>query len=271
MRRLDWIIDRLGDYDIDDITLAVISEKVIEDLERRPTRRGTRRGQGDINRFLAALSGVLTFALKRGLTTHKLVLPFNNDYLRAERFPVSFAEEDRIVQWAEAQGKPAHALCLRWLAWTGMRPIELQRLTPEQIKDDHWVLRPSQTKKERQRTCYVEPDLARQMRALIASGTLPNRQQLAATFATAAKKACAEFPVTLYSLRHTFATRMLAAAVRQEIPHYMMGHKLPGVHADYLKVPLDVQREATKTIFVTGAGPRTLFSDHAVVPLLEMQ
>jgi hypothetical protein len=40
MRRLDWIIDRLGDYDIDDITLAVISEKVIEDLEKRPTRRG---------------------------------------------------------------------------------------------------------------------------------------------------------------------------------------------------------------------------------------
>jgi integrase len=55
---------------------------------------------------------------------------------------VSFAEEDRIVQWAEANGKPAHALSFRWLAWTGMRPIELQRLTPEQIKDDHWVLRP---------------------------------------------------------------------------------------------------------------------------------
>jgi integrase len=85
---------------------------------------------------------VLTFARKRGLTTHKLALPFNNDYLKAERFPVSFAEEDRIVQWAEANGKPAHALSFRWLAWTGMRPIELQRLTPEQIKDDHWVLRP---------------------------------------------------------------------------------------------------------------------------------
>jgi hypothetical protein len=98
MRRLDWIIDRLGDYDIDDITLAVISERVIEDLERRPTRRGTRRGQGDINRFLAALSGVLTFALKRGLTTHKLALPFNNDYLKAERFPVRcYAEVQRSI------------------------------------------------------------------------------------------------------------------------------------------------------------------------------
>ena len=61
MARLDWIIDRIGDYDIDDLTLAIINERVIEDLENRPTRRGTRRGQGDINRFLAALSGVLTF------------------------------------------------------------------------------------------------------------------------------------------------------------------------------------------------------------------
>ena len=224
MARLDWIIARIGDYDIDDITLAVISEKVIEDLERRPTHKGTRRGQGDINRFLAALSGVLTFALKRGLTTHKLVLPFNNDYLKAERFPVSFEEEDRIVQWAAEHGKPAHALCFRWLAWTGMRPIELQRLTPEQIKDDHWVLRPSQTKKERQRTCYVEPDLARKMRALIASGTLPKSQRLAETFAKAAESAGTDLRVNIQSLRHTLNTRMAQAGVVKEIREFVLRH-----------------------------------------------
>ena len=129
-----------------------------------------------------------------------------------------------------------------------MRPIELQRLTPEQIKDDHWVLRAFQTKKERQRTCYVSPELARQMRALIASGALPKSKHLSAQFEKAVKSACAEFPITLYSLRHTFATRMLAAGVRQEIPHYMMGHKLVGVHADYLKVPLDVNRPAGEMV-----------------------
>ena len=222
--RLQQIVDRIGDYDIDDLTLAIINEKVIEDLEKRPTHKGTRRGQADINRFLAALRGVLHFARKRGLTTHKIELPFNNDYLKAERFPVSFAEEERIVQWAMDQGRTDLALCWRWLAWTGMRPIELQRLTPEQIKDDHWVLRAFQTKKERQRTCYVSEELARQMRALIASGTLPNSKRLAETFSAAAKSAGTDLRVNLHSLRHTLNTRMAQAGVLKEIREFVLGH-----------------------------------------------
>jgi integrase len=105
-----------------------------------------------------------------------------------------------------------------------LRPIELQRLTPEQIKDDHWVLRPSQTKKERPRTCYIEPDLARKMRALIASGTLPKSQRLAETFAKAAKSAGTDLRVNLHSLRHTLNTRMAQAGVLKEIREFLLGH-----------------------------------------------
>jgi integrase len=247
MRRLEWCIEQLGDYDIGDVTRSLIREKIVENLQRRPGRKG-RLSQATINRYLAAASAVLHWAVNEERISTKPTLPFVNNYERTERGAVSFADEERIVQHLEQQGYRAHALCVRWLVWTGMRRGELFKLKPEQIKTDHIVLQAFQTKANRTRTVYVRPSQAREMRALVASGSLPDPAHLSSVFKAAAKAVGTESCVVLHSLRHTFATRLMNAGVRREIAQYMLGHTTRDVHDGYVHVALDAQREAIEKL-----------------------
>ena len=256
MQRLDYAVARLGDYSIDDITRGLVREKVIEPLRRTPRAAGSKyrpKGpqtlkQGTINRYVSAVSAVLTWAQREDLLRARPELEFRAERDREERVVISFALEDAIVAQLQADGYGAHAVCVRFLAESGMRAGELFGLTPDQIKNDHVVLRKEQTKTHRTRTVYVRADLCREVRVLVASRALPDPTHLLKVFQAAAKSVGSERRVVIHGLRHTRATRLMEARVPREIRMYILGHRRGDVHDDYVHVSLDEQRRAAEAV-----------------------
>ena len=248
LQRLDFAIERIGDYDIDDITRKLVREKIVEDLKRRPAYTGKVRKQGTINRYVSVVSAVLTYAVYEDIIKTKPTLEFRKEADREERATVDFEVEARIVSWLEAQGQRVVATCVRWLAATGTRLGELYKLRPEQIENDHIVLAKEQTKTNRPRLVYVPPDLAREMRAIVASGSLPGHTHLRTMFYKAAKAAGSERHVVLHGLRHTLNTRMRKAGVDKDVRKQMLGHSSDEVNAGYDHVDLEDQRKAAEMV-----------------------
>src|SRR5262249_45141474 len=159
-QRLEYCVTQLGDLNIEDVTRAAWRERIVRPLEANGRKQAT------INRYTAALSAVLTWAVKEDIIKTAPPLDFPKEVDKAERHPISFEEENRIcAQLAGPMGHPIDAAVVRFLAWTGLRKGELYRLRPEQIKTDHLTLEREQTKTYDPRCVYVLPDMAREMRA----------------------------------------------------------------------------------------------------------
>lgn len=249
LQRLDYAVARIGGVDIGDVTRALIREKIVKALRKSPAdTTGKPLAQGTINRYTSAVSAVLTWAVQEDVIKAKPTLEFSEEDDREERSVIDFGLERRILGHLLGAGRPIHATCVRWLAMSGMRLGELYKLTPEQIANDHVALEKEQTKTNVPRTVYVRPELCREMRAIIAAGALPGRTRLLKVFQDAAKAAGSDSHVVLHGLRHTRATRLMEAGVPREVRMYILGHRDKDVHAGYVHVSLEAQREADAAV-----------------------
>lgn len=240
MQRLEFVIDVLGTYDIDDITRSLVRDKLLARV------KGCK--QGTLNRYTSAVSSVLTWACNEDIIRSKPTLEFKQEKDKTKRNVVPFDVEDRICAWLAAKGLRVHAAVVRWLAATGMRLGELYKLRPEQIETDHLVLDPDQTKGDRPRLVYVPPELCREMRAIIAAKSLPEQTQLRRKFKEAFTAAGSEKHLVLHGLRHSRNTRMRKAGVSQALRKKILGHLSDEVNDGYDHVDLDDQRKAAAMV-----------------------
>jgi integrase len=241
-QRLDYCVTQLGDFNIDDVTRAAWRERIVAPLE------ATGHKQGTINRYTTALSAVLTWALEEGIIDAKPALKFPKEHDRTERHPLSFEGEDKVCAWLAEHGHPVDAACVHFLAWTGLRKGELYALRPAQIKNDHLILEKEQTKTNCTREVYVAPAMAREMRAIIVAGALPDRTQLVKRFQKAAAAVGLDHHVVIHGLRHTIRTRMRKAGVSEHVIRAMLGHSRQSVSEGYDHVDLEDQRRAVEAV-----------------------
>jgi site-specific recombinase XerD len=161
---------------------------------------------------------------------------------------ISEDQEGAVRRWMLQQGHRAEEVCIRFLTATGFRRGELKQLKADQIGTDSVRLGADQTKTDEARLVYIEPDLATEMRALLASGQLPDVDRLRYIFKLACKACGYSTELVLHSLRHTTATRLLERGVDIRVVQRFLGHKSIVTTQRYAHVADDLLREAAKKL-----------------------
>lgn len=269
MGRLEFCCTVIGAYGISRVTRGVL-KKITEELATRETpegKRGPDRHRGKlsnarINRYLSAASGVLTWAENEEIIAGKPSVPWLNETDdRRYRDILTLEQHERVFGIIEAEYSRVEFMCLDCIAQTGLRQGELQKLTPEQIKieqieDEDGTpvhvgvlhLKRGQTKNKQSRPVIFSAELAKNIRALIATGSLPTADRLLTIFQSACKKAGIEGNLVVHSLRHARNTRLRKAGVSKKIRKEMLGHISDEANEIYDHVDLEDQLEAVKKL-----------------------
>jgi integrase len=250
LQRLEYAVDFLGDLDIAAVSTPDL-DRLVNSLARRPGKaKGDKRlSAGTINRYLTAVSSVLTFAVERGYINAAPVVPWQEEGKGREAV-LSEAGEEAVMRWMQDHGHYAEAIAVEVLAATGLRLGEFQVIAehPEQIGHEWLALRADQTKTNRPRTVWIEPALADKYRALATSGRVPKGHRLRKVFHAACKACGQPAELVLHSLRHTRATRLLQHGADPQVTMEMMGWTSFSVMQRYRHVNQDMQREVAKKV-----------------------
>lgn len=189
----------------------------VRHLETSRTGNSGRLSAKTINRYLAAVSGVLDYARACAYTTATPTVPWQTEAPGRLEF-LTLSQEHAICD----QLKGDHALVVRVLVATGLRAGELWGLTLDQIETD-W-LRVWITKSDSPRSVPIDPALSRPLRALVAVSKLPSHADVYRAFKAATAALGLSDGLCLHSLRHTTGTRLAQAGVSGPVIQRYLGH-----------------------------------------------
>lgn len=266
MQRLDYCVTIIGPYEIQRVTREVL-RKISDSLAKRPVSPNRKEplSPATINRYLAVAHAVLTFAhLEDILKEHPPKAPYLDEKtVRKERDILEYGQEEVVLQIMRDRGQLVDALCVDMLIQTGLRSGELlKKLGPDQItiEDVHdpetgevvpvgfLRLHKGQTKNNESREAAFSADLARQIRALIATNSLPDGYQLLRHFKSACEAAGYTGNLVIHSLRHTRATRLMKAGIGKEMRKQLLGHKSDAAHGGYIHSDLQEHLKVVKKV-----------------------
>lgn len=263
IQRVHYCIDVLGRYGISRVSRGVIKDKLLTSLERAkaPGKRHL-LSNGTKNRYLTALSAVMTYAVHEEIIETAPSIPWLNEKDdRKERDILTLGQDEVVLRLMREAGDTREALCAEAILETGLRQGELQKLSPEQITEEEiededgtlvhvgvFKIRKRQSKNNTFRFVILLPELAREIRAMVASGTLPKADKVLDTFKDACKRAGYNGNLVVHSLRHTRTTRLRKSGVEKTIRKQMIGHSTDQAHEVYDHVDLTDQLQAVKKV-----------------------
>lgn len=257
LQRLEWVCDQIGTTPVNLVTYQVIEDKILGVLLAKPGKQpGSKMSPSTINKYLSPLSSVLDYAESKGLIDRKPKLPWREKVKR--RQPI-YTEDMLAATMAamRAQGHEVSAFVMDLLDLTAFRYGELYGLKPQQITDEFIELDdPEHIKNEECRTVYIGRENADRLRALVRQKALPTRYQFYHHISAALKSCGYEMPRKVYALRHTVATRVVAASGGNlQKAADLLGHKDIRTTKGYVHLPKDVIRERAKEM-AQMRGPR---------------
>jgi integrase len=143
--------------------------------------------------------------------------------------------------------EPRYIPAAKIMRYTGLRPAELYRLTPDDIDYDKKIIivRSTKSKTKRQRTIPIHKELTTYL------GNIPleiNHISLTHAFQRACKKIGAPRAVTPYVLRHQFATDLGNAGVDVRTIQKLMGHTDIRMTVRYTNPDIELMREAVDVL-----------------------
>lgn len=263
--RVDYCVSVIGSYEIQRVDRAVLRKisDSLGDRHKSPGRTHLLLTNATKNRYLSAAKAVLTYAEYEGLIPAAPVAPWMDEETdRKERDILQLGQEEVVMQLLRDDGKPVEALCVEFLVQTGWRSGELMRrlradqITIEQVEDETGTdvpvgvvrLHKGQVKNNTSRVAVIDADLAKQIRALIATNSLPSGDQLLKDFKSAVKRAGYTGNLVIHSLRHTRNTRMRKAGIDQKIRKEQLGHMNDDVNDGYDHTDLEDHLEVAKKL-----------------------
>ena len=258
IQRVEYCVKIIGHVDIANVTRKSF-ELITSSLKKRPALgKKHKLTNATINRYLNAASAIMTYAEQCEYIEAAPKAPLEREIGKKRGILHSFEQEDAILRVLEAEGWRVEALCVRVLVETGLRESELlERLRPEQItietdadgNENGWInFAEDQTKNDEARTVYIRPDLAREVRALLASGSVPIASTLLKRFKRAVKACGYADNIVIHSLRHTRNTRLRKNGVDMKVRMKMLGHKSVAASMRYDHVDTDDQLQAAKKV-----------------------
>lgn len=251
LQRLDTLMGhhRIGRAPIASVNYAM-AEGLVQELAKKPGRNGLgKMSEHTINRYLTALSAVLGYAEVKGYISRAPKLPWRKPPRRKQPL-YKPGQIDAAVAWLREHGRPREAFLVEVLERTGMRVGELLGLQREQIEDEFITLDdPELIKNEECRVCWVGPEMARELRALIvAPGGLGPYHKLAEWVKKANKAVGNSIVRPLHSIRHTAATNTVAAEQDIQVAQQLLGHKDINTTLRYRHVSREVLRERAQKV-----------------------
>jgi integrase len=263
IQRIDYCVGIIGPYEVHRIDRAIL-KKIPDSLERaKAPGKKHMLSAATKNRYMAAAGAVLTYAVMDGVIQHKPMMPLLDEKSdRKERDILQYGQDEVVLKIMREEGHVTSALCVEALIETGLRSGELlHKLRPDQIviktvEDEEGtevtvgilILDKGQTKNNSFRKVLMDPDLAKQIRALIAAGKMPTSDVLLNNFKSACKRAGYEGNLVIHSLRHTRNTRLRKAGVDRKIRKELLGHMSDAAHDIYDHTDLEDQLEVVKKV-----------------------
>jgi integrase len=266
MQRLEYCVAVIGSYEVQRVSRAVLG-KITESLQGRSksaARYGEPLSNATINRYLSAASAVLAFAHQEEIMAERPpAAPYLDEEETKRDRDVLLPEQDALIlRLMREAGEELEALCVEVMMHTGLRRGELcEKLTPEQItivqvedEDGTLVLRgviqlhKGQTKNGKGRIVTLPSDLAKNIRALIATGQVPNGNRLLSCFKRAVKRAGVSGNIVIHSLRHARVRRLRKSGVEKGIRKQLLGHMDDDVHDDYDELDLEDHLQVEKKV-----------------------
>lgn len=245
-QRLDYCLGVLGADTLIDKLKTTDLDRVVASLKRRPGQQGrTTLSPASINRYLAGVSALLTYARKRGYTTSSIVVPWQKEAGQRVHWLTDEAEADLCAEMLRMGCKDAE-LTLRVLARTGMRWGELETLTPGQITDE-WV-KLDLTKTDTPRDIPIEPSLATELREMVTAKRVPSYGIMRKVLIAALEGAGQTPAFTIHCLRHTTATRLVLSEVNLAVVQKFMGHSNIHTTLKYTHVTQQSLQDALKKV-----------------------
>jgi integrase len=255
MQRIEFGAHVIGDLGISRVDRAALA-KIRDHASIRAKSNATR------NRYMMAAHAVLAYAENEGIITAAPKTPMLDETItRKYRDILSYEQEEAILAKMVELGYAVEAKCVEILGQTGMRRGELKKLTPEQITIENVLdeegtnhecgvvrLSAGQTKNNKMRVAILEPSLAKYLKALVATNSVPEGHQLLTTFKSACERAGIEGNIVIHSLRHTRNTRLRKAGVSEKLRMQMLGHTSEEANRIYDHVDLTDQLEAVKKV-----------------------
>lgn len=223
IQRLEFVCGtKLGRLPIEMVTYSAILD-FVTDMEKRPGRMAEKMSTGTINRYLTAVSAVMTFAEAKGYIDKTPKVPWRNEQKQGRFHWLQEGQEDAIAAAMRVKGWEAEAFSTLVLVRTGLRWSEYAGLEPGQI-DGKWI-RLWDTKTDTPRSVPITHELARELRAFVASKALPEYKPYRTRLAHAVKSCGFDPELTPHTLRHTACTRLIMSGMPLPKVQRFMGHK----------------------------------------------
>lgn len=253
------------------------------DKQRAPGKAHLHIKDSTKNRYLTTLSAVLHCCEIKGWIKAKPTVRLYRE-ANAQRAILRSEDQDAVIlRLMREAGATVEAQCVEFLVATGLRrgelcgnarkaPLQSHQITIEtdsEGNENGWVnlggADGAQLKTNDSRRVLVDAGLAREMRALIAAGKVPDGDKLLKAFKAAVKAAGFPSSLVIHSLRHTRNTRLAGQNMPVEIRMGVLGHKtvktnmiyLRASDADQLKVAKKAERTAGSS---TSTGEVVPFS-----------
>lgn len=265
IQRVDYCVDIIGTYPIGHVhdNAQEMADKIVASLDRTkaPGKKG-KLTNATKNRYANAYGAVLKYAYKKRLITTRPELELLDERTyRKKRDPLNYGQDEVVLRLMREAGHTVEATCVEALIETGLRSGELRKLAPDQITIEHVVdedgtsvpvglitLRAGRTKNNEARMVAFSPDLAKQIRALAASGSMPTKDKLLDCFKLACKRAGYTGNLVIHSLRGTRIKRMRKAGISEQIRMTLVGHSGEDVHRGYDDIDLEDHLEVVKKV-----------------------
>jgi integrase len=277
MQRLEFGVGVIGDLGITRIDRAALT-RIRDHASLRASTNATR------NRYMMAARAVLSYAENEGLIDRAPKAPMLDETLtRRYRDILAKGQDEIILAKMVELGYEREAKCVDILIQTGLRSGELKKLTPEQVNVEpvedaqgtNWEcgvvrLKVGQTKNNKMRVCIFSPHLAKYLKALVATNSVPNGDRLLDTFKWACEDAGITGNLVIHSLRHTRGTRLRKAGVSDGLRQQMLGHISKEAAEIYNHLDLTDQLEAVKKV-QEHAGKSGLWAETDLIKTVENQ
>jgi integrase len=228
-QRFDFAVLHLGKLPVDAIRKREL-EDFVDKVEKQCGRAGQPPANSTVNRYLDAVSKVLTYAHSLDLIQGTPAFPRRDNSDGEKRGALTWAQEDIICGTLEARGEAVEAFLIRILCATGMRAGELfaitasQIETPEQEENCGISLRGDQTKNGHPRWVPLVLEACKKLREIIRAGRRPIQHNLYEAMKRAVREAREDTRISPHWCRHTANTRMLDASHAHLQVQQILGH-----------------------------------------------
>lgn len=249
IERLQFVMDsKIGKMVITKVTYAVCEEFVAL-LRKRPGKaKGSKLSARTVNRYLTAISTVMTYAETKAYVPTAPKLPWQKEVKKRGR-KTTEAQDRAIHGCLLSEGWKAEAFIFDVLGVTGFRWGELESLRPDQIEDE-WVTLddPDDIKNEEPRVAYIGQVMARELRAMVAAKALPKYDTMRKRLKLALKTCGYESSRPIHTIRHTTCSRVVANEKNLPLAQRLLGHKSIQTTMGYVHHDREALREAAKNL-----------------------